>query len=50
MGKTNETRALSIRVPADLYTKVERRASRDDRTISQAVRQALKAYVEGKTP
>lgn len=39
-------RALYVRLPADLYEAVKRKAADEDRTLTQVARRALKQYVE----
>lgn len=39
--------AVVIRMPADLHAAIKAKAESDERTMAQAIRHALRLYVEG---
>jgi predicted transcriptional regulator len=40
----DETRPLLVRMPADLHAAVKETAEKQDRTMAQVAREALRAY------
>jgi len=43
---SENTKLLSIRLPVDLYGKIEHTADQSERTISQQIRFMLQKYLE----
>ena len=44
--QTTEIRPVVVRMPADLHDAVKAKATRDERSVAQAIRFALRQYVK----
>ena len=40
---------VMVRLPPDLYAEVKAVAQREDRTLAQTIRRAIRLYLEGAT-
>lgn len=47
-GTPEGWRLVVVRMPADLHDAIRAKAAADERSMAQAMRHALRLYVEGK--
>lgn len=49
VNKAKDEQAVVVRMPTDLHQAIKERAAADERTMSQAIRYAVKQYLDGCT-
>lgn len=45
---TKDTQQVIVRMPADLHAALKERAAADERSMSQAIRHAIRRYLESE--
>lgn len=48
MTSPKDTQQVIVRMPADLHTALKERAAADERSMSQAIRHAIRRYLESE--
>lgn len=46
----SDNQAMFVRLPVELHRALKERAAKDDRTMAQAVRQAIRLYLNRPLP